>query len=726
MMDIPVDHFSHVPDRISGLVELAYNLWWSWHSSAMLLFKQINRAEWKESGHNPVKMLLETPPRFLERAAEDPDYLRRYDLLMCRFRNYMESKNSWFSENYPERMPLTIAYFSSEFGLHHSLPLYAGGLGILAGDHVKECSDLGVPMVAVGFLYAEGYVHQHLEADGWQKNIVELLDRETAPITRVMGEDGRQLVVQVPLIEPPLYVAVWKVQAGKVPLYLLDTHIDENLPENRSISHRLYEKDLEGRLRQELVLGIGGRTVLNALGISYSAMHLNEGHSSFALIERLRERVDTGMSFEEAAEQVRNTSIFTTHTPVPAAHDVFPFDLMQRYFGDYCPSLGIDWETFIDLGRAPHEPEAGFNMTAFALRMTRFHNGVSQKHGEVARQMWQALWPGVPESRVPIESVTNGVHVPTWLNQRMEKLFDKYMDPVCPTWREEHDNPLVWRLAEEIPDEELWHVHQWLKMKLFARIRERKRRKWSEYRNEPLNLAAEGLMLDTTALTIGFARRFTGYKRADLIFEDLDRLEKIVTNRWRPVQFVFAGKAHPADDWGKDVLKRIYQFAESPDFAGRIAFVENYGEQLAHYMVQGVDVWLNTPVPLMEASGTSGMKAALNGVPNLSVLDGWWVEGYNGRNGWALEGSRPYGESNRADAETVYDIIENEIVPLYYMRPMDEIPHGWVKMMKESIKSCAWQYSARRMVKEYITRYYPSVCMYAGEPVTGVLESCRL
>ncbi|WP_301663999.1 alpha-glucan family phosphorylase [Methanoculleus frigidifontis] len=731
MMDIPVnqnipaDRFSHVPERIYGLVELAYNLWWSWHSSAAGLFKQLNRAEWKNCRQNPVKMLLEIPPRFLERAAEDPDYLRRYDLLFFRFRHDMDRRNSWFSENYPERMPLTIAYFSSEFGVHHSLPLYAGGLGILAGDHIKESSDLGVPMVAVGFLYAEGYAHQHLQADGWQKNVVEVFNRDSAPITRVMDENGKHLVVQVPIIEPPIYVAVWKVQVGKVPLILLDTHIDENLPENRSISHRLYEHDLEMRLRQELVLGIGGRKVLSVLGIEYSAMHLNEGHSAFALLERLRERVSSGMSFEEAKEQVRNTSIFTTHTPVPAGHDVFPFDLMDRYFRNYAPSLGIDWDTFLGFGRSAHAPEAGFNMAAFALRMTRHHNGVSAKHGEVARRMWQGLWPGTPVEQVPIDHITNGVHIPTWLNPWMEALFDKYLDPVYPTWREDYDNRLIWNLIDEIPDKELWDLHLWLKVKFFARIRERKRLKWAEFRNEPRNLVSEGLLLDANVLTIGFARRFAEYKRADLIFEDFERLESIVTDRWRPVQFVFAGKAHPVDDFGKEILRRIYKFAGLPDFAGRIAFVENYGEEVAHHLVQGVDIWLNNPVPLMEASGTSGMKAAINGVPNLSILDGWWVEGYNGRNGWAFEGHQPYGKNRMADANTIYDIIEKQVAPLYYTRSMDEVPLGWVKVMKESIKSCVWQYSARRMVKEYITRYYPSVCMYAGEPTTGVVQVCR-
>lgn len=725
--EIPYDRFAHVPERIFGLVDLAYNLWWSWHSSASVLFKMLNRAEWKMSRHNPVRMLLDTPPRFFERAAANPEYLRRYDIIMHRFGEYMVPGTSWFAQHYPSRTPLTIAYLSSEFGLHHSLPFYAGGLGILAGDHVKASSDLGVPTVAVGFMYAEGYLHQHIEADGWQKNVAEILDRDAAPVLRVMGDDGKQLVVQVPLIDPPIYVAVWKVQVGRVPLYLLDTHIDENLPENRNISHRLYLKELECRLRQELVLGIGGRKVLHTLGVEYSAMHLNEGHSAFSLLERLRERLVAGMPPDEAREQVRGTSVFTTHTPVPAAHDVFPEDLMAKYFRSYCPSLDLAWDEFMALGDDPHNPGAGFNMTAFALRMSRFHNGVSKKHGEVAREMWQPLWPDLPPEEVPIDAVTNGVHVPTWLNHRIEALIDRYMDPVYPNWREDYDNPIIWEVVDEIPDEELWREHQWLKMKLFSRIRDRKRRKWAGHQGEPANLAAEGLMLDTSALTIGFARRFAEYKRADLIFEDLDRLDRIVNNRWRPVQFIFAGKAHPADDRGKRILQKIYQYSQDPRFGGRIAFIEDYGEQVARYMVHGVDVWMNTPVPLMEASGTSGMKAGMNGVLNLSVLDGWWVEGYNGRNGWGFEGHAASPGDNRADAETIYDLIENEVAPLYYSRTMDDVPHKWVRMMRESIKSIAPQYCSLRMLKEYVTRYYPSVCRYAagpGEQLAGLEGVC--
>jgi starch phosphorylase len=707
---------SRIPERISGLVELAYNLWWSWHPEARILFKQINPHSWKDSIHNPVKMLREIPDHFLEKVAKNPDYLRRYDISMFRFNRYMSSRNGWFSEAHPSSRSLTIAYFSPEYGLHHSLPLYAGGLGFLAGDHLKECSDLGIPLVAVGFMYSEGYIHQHILPDGWQDSIWEYLDRDAAPVSRVMNNAGQQLTVRVPYINPPIDVAVWRVDVGKVPLYLLDTDISLNDPRSRRIASRLYTGDKEQRLVQEIVLGIGGRKVLNELGINFSAVHLNEGHPSFALLERIRERVERGLSFQEALDQVRGTSVFTTHTPLPAGNDVYPPALMDKYFSSYYPALGIDRETFLDLGRIPGNPSTGFNMAAFALKLTVFHNAVSRRHGSVSRQMWRVLWPESPEENVPIDAITNGVHVPTWLNPRMETLFSKYMSPACPHWQQEHDNLTIWEMIDEIPDRELWILHLWLKTKLFNRIKERKRIRWASHLKEPLNLVADGLMLNPTVLTIGFARRFSGYKRADLIFQDIDRLKRILNNRWWPVQIIFAGKAHPDDSEGKEILHRIYQYALSQDFEGRIAFVEDYGEQMAQYLVHGVDVWLNNPLPPMEACGTSGMKAALNGVLNCSIRDGWWLEGYNGKNGWAFGGEGWSPERNSIDAAELYTLLEKEVIPLYYSVSLDGVPHGWVRMMKESIKSIAPVFSSRRMVKEYVDRYYPSLlkCAESG------------
>jgi starch phosphorylase len=699
-MDKFRDKFSIIPDRISGLAELAYSLWWSWHPAVRMLFKMLDRSTWKESGHNPVKTLIDLPGEILESFSRDPEYLHHYDVVLSRFQKEISAKECWFTENVTDRECLPIAYFSAEYGLHHSLPFYAGGLGFLAGDYIKECSDLGVPMVAVGFMYPEGYLHQKIRMDGWQENPDEILDRDATPIVRVLNERGEQLVVNVPFIDPPIYVAVWKVAVGRISLYLVDTDIEINDPWNRSIAYHLYIGDIEQRLRQEIVLGIGGSKVLNTLGIKHSVLHLNEGHCAFALLERIREKIEEGLSFEKAAEQVRNTSIFTTHTPVPAGHDVFPFNLIDKYFGNYCQLIGLNREDFLHLGINPKEPAAGFNMTAFSLRMSNYHNGVSKRHGDVARRMWNILWPDKKEEEVPIDSITNGIHVPTWIEPKMELLFNKYLGP---NWLEDHDKQVIWERVNDIPDQELWQVHYWLKMKLINIIREQARRRWVEDRISTTNVVAGGTLLDPSALTIGFARRFATYKRADLIFKDLDRLKKILNNRWRPLQIIFAGKAHPADDPGKQILQRIFNFAHDPELGGRIAFVEDYNEQLAQYMVHGVDLWLNNPIPPLEACGTSGMKASLNGVPHLSILDGWWIEGFNGKNGWAFGGGD--GDDIK-DAAAIYNIWEKEVIPLYYKVGDDGIPHDWVKVMKEAIKSTAPLFSARRMVKEYINKFY--------------------
>ncbi len=691
--------FPGLPERISGLGELAYNLWWSWHPEARMLFKMLNRQAWKECTHNPVKMLRELPQDILESAAKDHEYLHHYDVVIAKFKREVYTKKGWFQENMDDPDYLPIAYFSAEYGLHHSLPFYAGGLGFLAGDHIKECSDLGIPLVAVGFMYPEGYVRQKIRSDGWQEDVDEVLDRDAAPISRVNADDGNQLIVRVPFIEPPVHVAVWKVQVGRVQLILMDTDLEINDPWNRLISARLYIGDMEQRLRQEIVLGIGGSEVLNTLGIKHSVLHLNEGHPAFAILERIRERIEGGMTFDDAAREVKATTVFTTHTPVPAGHDVFPFHLMDKYFSNYYPLLGLSREDFLKLGIHPSAPSAGFNMTAFALRMSEYRNAVSQRHGEVTRRMWQPLWPDMKEEEIPIGHITNGVHVPTWIEPKMQILFNRYLDP---GWLEDHDNPVLWELIDDIPDEELWQVHYRLKMKLINFIRNRVRQRWVEDRVSTANIIAGGTLLEPSALTIGFARRFAEYKRAYLIFQDMDRLKRIVNNRWMPVQIVFAGKAHPADDAGKRILQQVFKHAHDPDFGGRIAFVENYDEQLAQYMTHGVDVWLNNPRPPLEASGTSGMKASLNGVPHLSILDGWWIEGFNGKNGWAFEGT---GDDGR-DAGQIYDLLEKEIIPTYYRVDERGIPHDWAKVMKEAIKSNAARFSARRMVKEYAEGFY--------------------
>lgn len=692
------ENIFNLPERIKGVEEIAFNLWWSWQPSARMLFKMLNRAAWKESRHNPVKMLKEIPTDSLTSFASDYDYLRHYDVVYAKYFNDIHTKVCWFAANIQSPNCFPIAYFSAEYGLHHSLPFYAGGLGFLAGDYIKECSDLGVPMIAVGFMYPEGYLRQKIRVDGWQENIDEPLDRDMSPIQRVYDDNGHQLIVKVPFTDPPIYVAVWKVEVGRIPLYLMDTDIDINDPWNRKISAHLYISDKEQRLRQEIILGIGGIAVLNALNIKHSVIHLNEGHPAFAILERIRERIEAGEKFSDAVEKVRSTTVFTTHTPVPAGHDVFPYHMMDKYFSHCYSHLGISRDEFFQMGINPDEPSAGFNMTAFALRMSKYNNAVSKKHGEVAKNRWKILWKEKNEEDIPIDIITNGIHVPTWIEPKIKLLFNKYLGS---NWDEEHDNPVIWGLIDDIPDSELWQVHYWLKIKLLNFIREQTRKRWKENKVNPVNIICNGVLLDPMTLTIGFGRRFTAYKRADLILTNLERIKKMFNNRWKPIQIIFAGKAHPADEDGKRILQKIFNFAHDPEIGGRIAFVENYDEQLAQYMVHGVDLWLNNPLPPLEACGTSGMKASLNGVPNLSILDGWWIEGYNGKNGWAFE-----GKGNEEDAEAIYNILENEVIPLYYKLDKNGVPVEWVKVMKEAIKSTAAKFSARRMVKEYALKFY--------------------
>jgi starch phosphorylase len=511
------------------------------------------------------------------------------------------------------------------------------------------------------------------------------------PIARVFNDQGEQLVVQVPVLRPANLCVGQEGHGRARPLYLMDTDLPANDPSYRRISDHLYISEMEERLLQEIVLGLGGTEILTALGIKHSILHINEGHPAFALLERLRERMEEGkMTYVDAVKEVRATSVFTTHTPVPADHEVFPFDLLDRYFGKYYSRLGLSRDDFFNLGRNPADLDAGFNMTAFALRLSDYHNGVSVKRGEVSRKMWQPLWPDKPEDQVPIISITNGVHVPTWISLEMKPLFNRYLGD---NWLEDHDNPAVWETVDDIPAKEFWDVHRQQKTRLINRIRERVRLHWGNEHVNCTNVVAGGVLLDPAVLTLGFARRFATYKRADLIFHDLERLKSILYKPWQRVQIVFAGKAHPADDPGKRILQRIFNFARDPDLKGRIAFVEDYGELLAQYLVHGVDIWLNNPQPPLEACGTSGMKASLNGLPQLSILDGWWIEGFNDKNGWALGADGGYNRDAQ-DAAAIYDILENQVVPLFYKTDDDDIPQEWVQLMKNAIKSTAAQLSA--------------------------------
>lgn len=694
--------FIHVPERIFHLVDLAYNLWWSWHPEARMVFKLLDRPAWKASGHNPIKMLRSLPIESLNRAASSRLFLRHYDAVISAFYAEIEDENCWFSQNVSMDTCSSVIYFSAEYGLHHSLPLYAGGLGFLAGDYIKECSDLGLPLVAIGFMYPKGYMRQIIDDNGWQHTVDEELDRRAAPIMQVCLQQGKPLIIQVPMINPPLYIAVWKVMVGRVPLYLLDTDISLNEPSMRTISARLYSGDKNQRLLQEIVLGIGGMHLLHVLGISHSIIHLNEGHAAFALLERIRRFMEKGSSYPRALQDVMNTSVFTTHTPVPAGHDIFPYELMDTYFSSYYPLLGLSRDTFYRLGADSETEQGGFNMTALALRLSTYHNAVSRKHKETAYGMWKDRIPEIRNDPASFLYVTNGIHTRTWIDPKMLRLFNEYLGQ---NWLSRQDSRIIWELIEDIPDDLLWKNHMLLKLKLINRICERSRIAWFERNISPSLVLAEGSLLDPMVMTIGFSRRFATYKRADLIFSDKKRLLSLLCHPTRPVQIIFAGKAHPDDDPGKEILQRIILAAKDPAFQGRIAFVENYDEQLSQYLVHGVDLWLNNPVPPMEACGTSGMKAALNGVPQVSIPDGWWLEGYNTKNGWVF-GEENGERDDMRDALALYDLLEEEIIPLYYATDDQGIPHEWIAVMKEAMKAVGCSFTMKRMVTEYVSTFY--------------------
>ena len=709
------DHYQQwqVPPRLSRLKDLAYNLWWSWNAEARALFKEIDLTLWAVTRHNPVHLLQQSQKR-LEVLARDAQFVAHYDAVIRSYDRYLDGEKTWFNKNYPEQGTRSVAYFSAEFGVHASLRLYSGGLGVLAGDHCKTASDLGVPLVGVGFMYPQGYVEQRVSSDGWQQNVYEPIDWSVSPVRPVMNPDGSRLLLKIELGSWNLSVAVWTVEMGRLRLYLMDTHVEGNAAEDREISDRLYAGDRIRRLRQEIVLGIGGVRLLRALQLPVAAYHANEGHSAFLFLELIREGVASGKTFEEAAREVAESSVFTTHTPVEAGHDVFDENLIAQYFKGYWPALALSEAAFLELGRVPGQ--AGWNMTALALKLCARRNGVSRRHGEVSRRMWAKLWPGKSEEEVPIGHVTNGVHLSTWVQQIIGRTYAKYLGE---DWQERQDDPAFWSRVDTIPDEELWRRHVEIKGQLFRLINDHVRSRWMNDHVDSSQVLAQGALLDPSALTIGFARRFAGYKRATLILRDPGRLKALLLDRWKPVQLLFAGKAHPDDDGGKALVQQIYRLARDPAFGGRIAFVDAYDMHVARYFVHGCDVWLNNPLAPMEACGTSGQKAAANGVPSLSILDGWWEEGYNGSNGWAIgvAGGRGGGEeADAADAGDIYEALEKKIVPLYYDRGSDAVPHGWVKVMKESIRSVAPRFCGNRMVKEYVEKYYAPSLAARAEP----------
>jgi starch phosphorylase len=696
----------HIPERIRRLTDLADNLWWSWHPPARNLFKAVSYPLWKSTRHNPVRMLQLVSPERLEILARDPDFQAVYDRVVVDFDGDLRDGHLWFSKQHPN-LRLPIAYFSAEFGLHGSLPIYSGGLGVLSGDHCKEVSDLGLPFVGVGFIYPQGYFRQHIPPDGRQEAIYDTLSFDQVPLFPVLDANGSRLAVQVALRGVQVHVQAWEVRAGRVHLYLMDTNVPQNAPWDRDLSARLYGGDQETRIRQEMVLGLGGVRLLRARGIEPSVWHMNEGHSAFLVLERLRELVQVGETFDRAVEVVRGSTVFTTHTPVPAGHDAFPYHLIDEYFGRFWQEMGIGRDQFLALG----EYHGRFNMTVLALRLADRTNGVSQLHGEVSRRMWQSVWPGRPVEQVPIKAITNGAHVPSWISTELKALYAQYLGE---DWEERHDDPALWERLGEMPDEALWYLHLQLKAKLSAFVDERIRQRWRSGSMEASQVLASGALLDPEALTIGFARRFATYKRATLIFRDARRLKRILHAERRPVQIVFAGKAHPADGGGKEFIQQVYQFAQDPEFGGRVAFLEDYDLHMARFLVQGVDVWLNNPRRPNEASGTSGMKAAMNGVPNLSVLDGWWPEAYHPAqgdrppNGWAFGEAQhdDWDTQDEMDSQALYRLLEDQVVPLYYDRDAAGVPRGWVRVMKEAIRTSVAAFSMRRMIKEYTDQMY--------------------
>ncbi len=685
------------PQRIAGLAALARNLRWSWSHDARALFRRVDPTLWHLTRHNPFALLRRVDPERLTACAADPEFLASYDAQIEQLARIASDEGTWLAGTHPEVRGQAVAYFCAEFGLHNSVPIYSGGLGILAGDHCKAASDLGVPLIGVGLLYTRGYFDQRLLLNGWQQEADERFDPSLTPLERVVGPSGEPCLVSVQTGSRSVRVGAWRMMVGRVPLYLLDTDLAENDPADRELSHRLYGGQLDMRLRQEWILGVGGVRTLRALGLRPAVWHANEGHAAFMLLERVRELAAQGIPFDEAVRRVRTSSVFTTHTPVPAGHDAFSLDQVEACAGPVWKGMGVNRETVLRLGQHPVRDHGQFHMAVLAIRLSQ------QVNGEESRRLWADLWPGREAARVPIGYVTNGVHLATWMSHRMSQLLQAHLGP---DWSDRADEPGFWDCALSLDDAALWAAHTELKETLLQAIREDARRRWADQWKEALHLVGAGTLLEEQALTIGFARRFATYKRATLIFRDLDRLQRLLTNPWRPVQLVFSGKAHPADEPGKQMLQAVYALTREARFEGRIAFLEDYEMHLAHRLVQGVDLWLNLPRPPLEASGTSGMKAGLNAVPQLSTLDGWWAEGYDGRNGWAIAASPDAADVDAADAERLYRLLEDEVVPLFYQRDARDVPVAWTEKMKHALRVAGQRFTTRRMVRQYVTEHY--------------------
>jgi len=700
--------YPKLPQSIDRLHELAFNLWWSWEGDAQALYERIDAERWEASNHNPVKFLRNVEQGKLDAASTDAAYLAAYAQVLEHFDTYMNGgTTTWFNSNHADKRENVIAYFSAEFGLHEALPIYSGGLGILSGDHCKAASDLDLPFIGVGFLYPQGYFNQRIDPQGVQQAEYEKVDFSEVPAIPALDPQGNEVLINVDLPGRTVYAKVWRIQVGRIPIFLMDTDVERNAPQDRELSARLYGGDREMRISQEFVLGIGGVRAVRALGYAPAVWHMNEGHSAFLGLERLREKVQkNGLTIDQAIEAVRSNTLFTTHTPVPAGNDTFTFELVEKFFWQYWGQLNISRDKFIDFAAQDVGWGTQYSMTVLAIKLSAYQNGVSELHGHVSRKMWSFLWPDLPVEQSPISHVTNGVHMKTWMMPELRALYGRYLGE---GWEDVVDAPETWAALDALPDAELWAVHNERKGKMVDFVRERVQRQYLRFGEGPRRMEEAARLLDPDALTIGFARRFATYKRATLIFRDLERIKRILSDPERPVQMVFSGKSHPADEPGKELIRRIYELSQQPEFEGKIVFVENYDMNVARHLISGVDIWLNTPRRPHEASGTSGEKAAASGAPNFSVLDGWWVEGFDGDNGWAIGEEREYKDEetqDEADALSLYQTLEEEIIPLFYDRDEAGIPHGWVQVMKNSIRTCAPRFSMMRMVKDYVNQFY--------------------
>lgn len=687
------------------LWSLARNLWWTWDHDSTSLFHDLDPVRFNQLRHNPIAMLAEIPLDSMERRAQELLLHSRINYAYRRQREYLEADRTWGAQHAGVLRPRPVAYFSAEFGLHESIPIYSGGLGVLAGDHIKSASDLGIPMVGIGLFYSQGYFRQRLDRNGWQQEEYLETDVNQLPMELAIGTKGEPVMVQIETRGGSICARVWRLRVGRCDLFLLDSNVKGNAPEDRELTSRLYGGDGRVRIRQELLLGVGGFRALQAMGITPSVLHLNEGHSAFAVLEAIRTRMyDEGIGFDEAAFRVSRGVVFTTHTPVPAGHDRFHHSLIEEHLGPLRDALGISEDRLMEVGREnPANPFEEFCMTVLGLKLSRRANAVSALHGEVSRAMWTRLYPGRSEDAVPIGHITNGVHVPSWLAPQMFRLYDRHLGP---NWHEQSSNAHIWEGIESVDDGELWETHLSLKSRLLAFVRARV---IEQCKRRGESVEAVSRVLSPDALTLGFARRFATYKRADLILSDIEKLASMVNDPKRPVQFIFAGKAHPHDDPGKRMLQRIAELMRHRQFADRFVFIEDYDIDVGRHLVQGVDVWLNNPRRPLEASGTSGQKVVLNGGLNLSVLDGWWAEAYDGLNGFAIGGGRTHSQSDThdlRDGDDLYRVLREEVIPLYYRRDHDGLPREWIKRMKRTIRTLGWRFNADRMVMDYTLNCY--------------------